>query len=613
MSKPPFAFALPSGFNLNEIMPSDGIYTKAQKDKGRARTGKTSCTGKGAAERHKQKRDATRTERRTAQRSRARSTDKQSRMNNIAVFDTETNPFNNQTKERIVPFLGVIYADEFPPIVIWDNDFTSWLNRVADAFAALPAPYTVYAHNGGKFDWQFLLSKLTGQVQFKGSGLMKARLGAHELRDSLHIIPVKLAAISKEEIDYALFEPHLRDAHRDEITSYCISDCANLLPVIKAFRAEFGDALTIGSAASTEVAKHYKVGTLGEHTDAYFRQFYFGGRVELLAGRGTFRGPYKLYDINSAYPDAMANRRHPISSTFTVYDAKPAIRENTTFIELTCCNKGALVTFDPDTATLTTRVPHGRFFTTIHEYRTALELRLISDITLHRTIDFHEHSDFKDFILPRYDQRALLKDLLELNPDDKTLQRKSFFIKLILNNGYGRWAINPRNFKDMELCLPGVPPTQADMKPFHINPEYTIWARPAIRQRFGNVATAASITGGTRATLMRAVHNAVSPIYCDTDSLICLSLNNTELHPSKLGAWSLEAEFDEIHVAAKKLYAAKNTTTGKEKVRAKGINGLTLFEVADLVDGKTIIKTLNSPTFKADGTQRYITRTLRAA
>jgi len=262
--------------------------------------------------------------------------------------------------------------------------------------------------------------------------------------------------------------------------------------------------------------------------------------------------------------------------------------------------------------TLTTRVPHGHFFTTIHEYRTALELGLISDITLHRTIDFHEHSNFADFVLPRYNERAILKDLLAENPDDKTLQRKSLFIKLILNNAYGRWAINPRNFKDMELCLPDDAPTQSDMTRHLINPEYTIWARPAIRQRFGNVATAASITGGTRATLMRGIHNAVKPIYCDTDSLICLELNNTELHPSKLGAWSLEAEYDEVHIAAKKTYAAKNTTSGVTKVRAKGTNSLTFEDIAEIVDGKVLSKWLNSPAFKADGTQRYIKRTVRA-
>jgi len=596
MTKIPFAFALPPGLDLDVIMPRDGIYTKSQRDTYRVRAPRPP--------RVRPSKNTKRTSERTS--------DKSSLMNNIAVFDTETNPFNSETRERIIPFLGVIYADEFPPIVIWNNDFDAWLIEVADAFASLPVPYTVYAHNGGKFDYHFLLSKLTGKIQFRGSGIMKARLGKHELRDSLHIIPVKLAAISKEEIDYSLFEPHLRDEHRDEIIRYCISDCANLLPVIKAFRAEFGNALTIGGAASTEVARHYDVKTFGEVTDAYFRKFYFGGRVELLAGKGTFKGPYKLYDINSAYPDAMANLLHPISSTFTVYNDRAAIRPNTTFIELTCTNRGALVAFDPETVTLTTRVPHGHFFTTIHEYRTALELGLISDITLHRTIDFHEHSNFADFVLPRYNERAILKDLLAENPDDKTLQRKSLFIKLILNNAYGRWAINPRNFKDMELCLPGDAPTQSDMTRHLINPEYTIWARPAIRQRFGNVATAASITGGTRATLMRGIHNAVKPIYCDTDSLICLELNNTELHPSKLGAWSLEAEYDEVHIAAKKTYAAKNTPSGVTKVRAKGTNSLTFEDIAEIVDGKALSKWLNSPTFKADGTQRYIKRTVRA-
>jgi len=546
-------------------------------------------------------------------RSRTRASDAKSRANNIAIFDTETNPFDNtKPDERIVPFLGVIYADEFPPIVIWNENFVEWLKEVADAFNSLPAPYTIYAHNGGKFDWMFLLSLLSGRVQFKGSALMRARYGRHELRDSLHILPVKLSAISKEEIDYSYFTPELRNQHRPEITSYCISDCANLLPAIKEFRAEHGDALTIGGAAIKALTRIYPdIGTFGEATDEYFRHFYFGGRVELIAPKGHYTGAYKLYDINSSYPNAMANYKHPISSTFDVFTNKPAIRPDTAFIELECDNRNALLSYDPETNTLTSSVKHGIFHTTIHEYNMALNLGLISNIKLRRTIDFHEFSDFSKFIIPLYETRAALKERLEATPDDKILQGKSLRTKLLLNNAYGRFAINPRKFKDMELCLLGFEP-ELEGATIHLScPEYTIYARPALHQKFSNVATAASITGAARAELMLGISRAENPIYCDTDSIICTALD-MPLDQARLGAWSLEAEFTHVHIAAKKLYAARNAATGKEKVRAKGANTLTYTDIVDIVDGKSVTKTLNSPTFKADGTQRYLTRTLGA-
>src|SRR6185312_8763742 len=52
---------------------------------------------------------------------------------------------------------------------------------------------------------------------------------------------------------------------------------------------------------------------IGEHTDEQLRPWFFGGRVECLAGAGHFvagNGGYKLYDVNSMYPSAMANGLH---------------------------------------------------------------------------------------------------------------------------------------------------------------------------------------------------------------------------------------------------------------------------------------------------------------
>ena len=94
-------------------------------------------------------------------------------------------------------------------------------------------------------------------------------------------------------------------------------------------------------------------------------------------------------------------------------------------------------------------------------------------------------------------------------------------------------------------------------------------------ERYEDVAIAASITSAARAVLMRALHHAVRPIYCDTDSIICESMGEGADIGSELGQWKLEHEgIYKIAVAAKKVYAFWYEEGSKKKsyVRAKGLS-----------------------------------------
>ncbi|MEB2649701.1 hypothetical protein SOP86_29070, partial [Pseudomonas canadensis] len=163
--------------------------------------------------------------------SRARA--KETRQRNIAILDMETDPFDDKLKTSVLPFLAVIYSDEFEPIVIWEENNVRFIERVIDALKSLPGRYTVYAHNGGKFDFLFLVSKLRGDVKFKGRSLMAAKVGSHELRDSSHIIPERLAAFSKDKFDYDRNRKANREHWRKEIIDYCIADCRYTLDIVK--------------------------------------------------------------------------------------------------------------------------------------------------------------------------------------------------------------------------------------------------------------------------------------------------------------------------------------------------------------------------------------------
>ncbi|MFG6281056.1 DNA polymerase, partial [Microbacterium sp. S16(2024)] len=473
--------------------------------------------------------------------SRARA--KETRQRNIAILDMETDPFDDKLKTSVLPFLAVIYSDEFEPIVIWEENNVRFIERVIDALKSLPGRYTVYAHNGGKFDFLFLVSKLRGDVKFKGRSLMAAKVGSHELRDSSHIIPERLAAFSKDKFDYDRNRKANREHWRKEIIDYCIADCRYTLDIVKSFVANYGFKLTIGQASMAELRKHYDVKRINQGFDQQLRAFYFGGRVECLAGRGHFRGDYKLYDVNSMYPAVMANCAHPVGD-FNDYDLRRGEpNEHTVFIDLVATNHGALIARDEDGST-TANIARGRFKTTIWEYNVAKQYGLIEDIEIFACWDCRKRSDFSKFIMPLYDNRLRTKESMrELKAQGLQttaaflgLKKDDIFFKLLLNNSYGKFAMNPANYREHYITDPGARPDEGWFKslegmsdderigylqPIFSNADYAIWQKPSPSFRYNNVGTAASITGAARAILLAAIQQSQGAVYCDTDSLIC--------------------------------------------------------------------------------------------
>lgn len=545
---------------------------------------------------------------------------KQQRLENIAILDMETDPFDSdRPEEQIHPFCACLYSDKFEPVVIWEEDHAIFVSELLLAISSLDRPYTIYAHNGGKFDYMFLVHKLRGRVSFKGRGIMSAKIGRHQLRDSFHIIPERLANYKKDDFDYEKMRKSKRASFRDEIVHYLINDCKYLLEIVKAFVAQHGLKISIGQAAMAELKKHYpNVQNLGENTDATLREYFFGGRVECLAGKGHFKAPYKLYDVNSMYPYAMSAYRHPISNDYTLR-RKGGITEATVFLDITCRNYGALVRRTEDNET-TAQAKDGRFLTTIWEYEAALELDLIENVKINAYIDNAERTDFSKFVAPLYEKRQETKRLLKTLEENSTAwneaKKDDIFTKLLLNNAYGKFAQNPRRFKESFItepdCIPDAAGWESIVLPHFQCADYWIWQRPSPRRKFNNVGTAASITGAARAILMRAIAGATDPIYCDTDSLICRSISGVPIHAAELGAWDLEAEFSEVLIAGKKLYACKDAKTGKTKVKSKGAAGLTWGQMLAILDGEIISSINPAPTLLKTGQQFYMQRSIRA-
>jgi hypothetical protein len=557
----------------------------------------------------------------------------------IAVLDMETDPFDaSKPDAKIFPFVACLYSDQFDPIFIWENDGGRFVRKVCEAIQSLPDEYTIYAHNGGRFDFLFLVSQLRGDVSFKGRGLMSARIGVHELRDSFNIIPEKLAAYRKDKFDYTKLTTPRREKHRKEILDYLLSDCVYLFELMRHFVDRHGLKLTIGQTAMGLLRKEYEVEKFTENWDRVIRTFFFGGRVECIRGRGDFRGDYKLFDVNSMYPYVMANYRHPIGGFFDYRMRRGAIRENTIFIDLTCTNDRALICRTDEKETVAT-VKRGRFLTTIWEFNVAIKYGLISDVHIHYCYDCAKRTDFSKFVLPIYEQKSALKTELDrlknAGMKDSAIyqdtQRDYMFSKYLQNTGYGKFAQDPRRFKEHYLTDPNeMPPPEwfksieqlpeadrvAFMLPEFEDNQYWIWSKPCPGFRFNNVGTAASITGAARSVLLEALQLAVDPIYCDTDSIICRDLPGVEIHANKLGAWDLEAEFSKVLIWAKKGYACEVAGPSGQireyKVRSKGSVRPTWEQAGLLVGGAPVELRNFAPTLDRYGGQEYGVRTIRA-
>jgi hypothetical protein len=552
----------------------------------------------------------------------------------VAVLDFETDPFDCATQLEIAPFTCDIYSPELGHNIFWSNDAEKLLADICMFLESVTDPHTIYAHNGGKFDWQFFGKFLKGAQLTRGRAIMSAKLGIHTCRDSMHIIPAALSAVQKDVFDYTKLYKTSRDKYKDEIIAYMKNDCIYLYDNVKTFIDEHGLVVSIGQAAMAAFRKVIKVDRTTEAFDDRFRQFYYGGRVECLKGAGHFVGDYKLYDVNSMYPAVMAETKHPTSTMFS-HRRQGVPSDDTFFIVLECDNDGALVG-RTENGSLTTKLKHGIFHTTIHEYNVAIKWGKIRNIKIIEMYDFHKSRDFSAFILPLYDEREQIKLRLKRDPSCIEDVRRSLFLKLLMNNCYGKFAQNPRKFMAVYCTAADeYPPEDTEkvkldgigvwgdcgdgrVRPKLCGVDYWLWDRPNPGKHFNNVAIAASITGAARAKLLDTICQAIDPIYCDTDSLICKELIGVVLDDSKLGAWALEQQFTEVLIGGKKLYACRQVIDGKvvvEKIRHKGIshkNGLTWPEMLTMVlHGEVIQKTNFAPTIGRDGSQVYITRNIK--
>lgn len=419
-----------------------------------------------------------------------------------------------------------------------------------------------YAHNGGKFDFHYLLAHINLHEEIKviNGRLVVAKIGKCELRDSWNLLPIPLAQYQKTKVDYSIFEKEERDKphNRKIIVDYLRDDCVDLWNLVTAFEAKYGRHLT---QAGASLAMWKQFSGLEEPKSntrffADFSKFYYGGRVQCFR-KGHVRGPLQVYDINSAYPWAMLSE-HPYATDYVVLDNPKQINP-TSMVTLDCVSAGALPWRDEHgSIVFPDDQERRRYYVPGHEILAAMDTNSLSRVAFVQSVEFVGEVSFAGYIRHYYEQRKIAKAA-----GDKA---EDIFCKLLMNSLYGKFAANPDNYGNF-MCVP------FDEIADHTDGKYAfdgmigphaLMKAPLepYQQNFLNVATSASITSQVRAKLWRAIHAAEDPIYCDTDSLVCrgVDLPCTDA----LGDWKHEGTASDAFIAGKKLYAMRGDF-GKDK------------------------------------------------
>jgi hypothetical protein len=580
----------------------------------------------------------------------------------FAVADLETDPF--ERGRYPAAFAGGFY-DGKNMDVFWDPHIpptgTPWFGkRVCKEVVDRCNRYggTVYLHNGGKFDLHHLLDFLPRRdlkVLPIASRLVEIKTPRVTFRDSYAIVPKPLKSWGKKDISYALLERDKREANKREILEYLKEDLRQLYEMLSEFFNRFGKNITLASTAFSVLKKQFKVKLpkTNEFFDERFRPFYFGGRVQFFS-LGEHIGDYQILDINSAYPWAIT-KKHWFDPGFETLRSVPKRFPELCFYEVKCNPGGALPRREKD-GSICFPHEHGHYKCCGWELIEGLRTKCIRNLEVLKVYRPKNPRDLSDFAYYFYNEKNNAKQ-----SGDKSTE---YFSKIILNAPTGKFALNPREFKDVSIrpyrscpcgknhvrgpaCLEGWEISWDDEQrgiTFYQRKTHDIMRpEPGPEMRFYNVCTSASITSCVRAHLHESMRNCDKVLYCDTDSII--GSGTAGLHIGDgLGKWKLEMRCDVVWIAGKKLYAAhdrfkpfrknrpalrhwfkvkghgwayqnesdRSDPANMFKIASKGVN-LRVKDIIAVALGEERESIFDAPTYSVYSPPRFITRRINRA
>lgn len=560
----------------------------------------------------------------------------------VAVGDLETDPFK-EDRLYIEAFCAGFFDGE-KALTWWGkNCVREMLTHLRKHFKGI-----IYFHNGGNFDFHFLLEFLpVNDCEFLCMGKrivqIKTPWGV-EFRDSFAIVPKKLAAYKKTEIDYAKFEANVREKHKAEILRYLRDDLFDLAAMVRGFLARFPAKLTLASSVFQLMKREfeYDPGRSDEIYDGKYRPFFFGGRVQFWK-LGFVPGRFKIVDINSAYPWAMT-KAHWFGFESKAGNKIPKKHAEQSLFMIECHANGCFPLRQKNGG-VDFPIGRGRFFVSGWELLAAIELKLVKDLKILICYTPKRIMDIARFSNTLYDRKLAAK-----RAGDK---EEEFFNKIAVNAGYGKLALNPSRYSSAKVTTIYDKPECEDcgeVDKCECDSQWKLcwhdkdrglsfWKKSSYRpgiDSFVNVATAASITGCVRAFMLRSICASGGALYCDTDSLILKDTRKLKMG-ERLGEWKEELVIDSakstivtekkngrttkriekhgLWIAGKKLYVATGFDGDgklKTKLACKGVK-LSAERIKSVANGNDITMIFDVPTYSLFSSPKFISRKIRRA
>lgn len=477
------------------------------------------------------------------------------------VFDIESKAGPTQKAGFTRPFMAGVYDGEVYTPFFDASDEGDWklrwywpggcINRAMHYMLQRKyRGYHIYAHNGGNFDFLFLLPWLMLEgdqmgLQFRilpvasriqVLDVFRARTSpgvVHRDRmwrflDSYRLIPMSLdkAAKSFGMSGKLKHDLDLED-HDRRWVDYNRVDCIELYGVITKFHDYIENVLggEVGITAPSTAMKLYRRKYLpvklprSIDTHSFVRSGYFGGRVEVYRAHGT--GLY-YYDINSSYPAAML---HPMpGGQATEWDGEPPDhmkREQIGFVEADVVVPEDLlipplpVRGDGDSLPKKLVFPVGNLSGVWEWDELQLALELGCEIARWKHSVWYEPVDmFGKYVRDLYQYRD------KSRPDyDEGL---ATIAKLLLNSTYGKFATRVMRRRIYLYNDPSMPETAT---PASTDPDCPVFYSEEICDAcYIMPQVSARVTALARVRLLRYMLDAMARggkvYYADTDSIV---------------------------------------------------------------------------------------------
>jgi len=512
----------------------------------------------------------------------------------LAAFDIETDGLGGDYLDGA----GQTEDDCAPTRLTTRDACWDWLLTVG------AAGYVVYAHNGGEYDYKYLLphcmawldADVTRRIEpiIQGNRCIGLVLLAPaqdlriELRDSIPLLNTSLARACESfcpelpKLSIGLDKGVTYDPNNAEHLSYLYRDVSALLLCMRRFMTMCEELFhvrpgwTCGSTAmrawKRTIPKGHVYWRRGRHVEAFCREAYFGGWCSVTDTRR--RADMVTLDVNSMYPFVMRANDMPTGC------ASYSDVERTDKPGFWRCH----VHVPTETATpfLPYRMPEGGLCTPTGDFDGVYPSCLIAAARARgATVTVSEGYVF-EFAQPLFTEFV---DICEAARKQYRGQAQETVIKLVQNALYGKfgsralvtkWVLaSPAN--GIELNRQGYQ-EWLDESTGEVN-LYLYGREEPLEEAYIHPEWAATITAQARLHLLAQVEATGNcAIATDTDSLTiparayqdALASGAITVDPAAYGALKVERDYETFQIAAPKNY--RGVTRGGEVVhKAKGI------------------------------------------